>query len=324
MCFSIRKSLLRLVLMVVPSGLAFSPPVNAQVGHQVVHTSVPRVWDDEAIATAEVPLANPVGSPKHIPSGYYYKIPVRPIYKSYPVYAPDREPAGYMEWLKTREPEVVWDDATHKPQLKTDRDWIQAGETVFDTPIYYTTHRIVALEDTRNPKWYEKTGAPIAKDGTLPYVRYVIRKQGIVDLGDFACGFCHTRVVDDGSVLKGAQGNFPFEKSKAWGFQASPATPDQLLKSEAFLRRLDRGLFAAPWVSPDPLMPMDSLTFEQLVSAHEAIPAGVLARHRANLSCPIQVPDLIGVKDRRYLDHTGLQKQSSIADLMRYAALNQV
>jgi hypothetical protein len=35
------------------------------------------------------------------------------------------------------------------------------------------------------------------------------------------------------------------------------------------------------------------------------------------------VPDLIGVKDRKYLDHTGLQLQRSIADLMRYAALNQ-
>jgi hypothetical protein len=35
------------------------------------------------------------------------------------------------------------------------------------------------------------------------------------------------------------------------------------------------------------------------------------------------VPDLIGVKDRRYLDATGLQPHRSIVDLMRYAALNQ-
>ncbi len=37
----------------------------------------------------------------------------------------------------------------------------------------------------------------------------------------------------------------------------------------------------------------------------------------------MQVPDLIGVKDRRYLDHTGLVRHRSIGDLMRYAALNQ-
>ena len=35
------------------------------------------------------------------------------------------------------------------------------------------------------------------------------------------------------------------------------------------------------------------------------------------------MPDLIGVKDRHYLDRTGLQQQRSIVDLMRYAALNQ-
>jgi hypothetical protein len=35
------------------------------------------------------------------------------------------------------------------------------------------------------------------------------------------------------------------------------------------------------------------------------------------------VPDLIGVKDRRYLDHTGLVRHRSIGDLMRYGAFNQ-
>ena len=46
-----------------------------------VAPAVPKTWDDEAIATLEVPLANPVGSPKHVSPTYYYKIPVRPIYK---------------------------------------------------------------------------------------------------------------------------------------------------------------------------------------------------------------------------------------------------
>jgi hypothetical protein len=49
----------------------------------------------------------------------------------------------------------------------------------------------------------------------------------------------------------------------------------------------------------------------------------VLARHRSSPLNPPHVPDLIGVKDRRYLDATGLQRQNSIVDLMRYAALNQ-
>jgi hypothetical protein len=60
----------------------------------VFNPAVPKTWDDAAIAALEIPLANPIGSPKHVLSSYYYKIPVRQIYKQYPVYAPGREPAG--------------------------------------------------------------------------------------------------------------------------------------------------------------------------------------------------------------------------------------
>lgn len=317
-----RRYLWLSVLLMMLGGIMVFPALRAQVEQWTFHPSVPRVWDDQAIATVELPLANPVGSPKHISSDYYYKIPVRPIYKSFPVYAPGHEPSGYMEWLKQQDPQVVWDDALHWPPLKTKGDWIRAGELVFDAPIYYTTHRIVSLEDVRNPQWYRSTGAPIGKDGILPFVRYVVRKKGEVHLGEFACRFCHTRVMPDGSVLKGAQGNFPFEKSKAWGLRQVSA-PDKRAELDAGLRRLDHSLFAAPWIDPDPLKPMDDMSFDQLVSAHEAIPTGVMGRHRASLFYPIQVPDLIGVKDRRYLDHTGLQKHRSIADLVRYAAFNQ-
>lgn len=37
---------------------------------------------------------------------------------------------------------------------------------------------------------------------------------------------------------------------------------------------------------------------------------------------PAQIPDLIGVEDRLYLDRTGLQQHRSIVDLMRYDAIN--
>jgi hypothetical protein len=97
--------------------------------------TVPRTWDDSIMPTLEVPLANPIGSPKQISADYYYKIPVRPIYKQYPVYAPGREPAGYKDWLKKQDPVLLWDDAGTKPELKTDADWIRAGEMVFSAPI---------------------------------------------------------------------------------------------------------------------------------------------------------------------------------------------
>ena len=68
----------------------------------VFQPEIPRTWANEAVAVLEVPLANPRFSPVHIRETEYYQIPARTIYKSYPVYHPSREPAGYMEWLKQR------------------------------------------------------------------------------------------------------------------------------------------------------------------------------------------------------------------------------
>ena len=68
---------------------------------------IPRIWDDAVMANLELPLAHPPASPKHVSSNYYYRIPVRPIFKSYPVYHPDREPPGYLERLRWRTPEVA-------------------------------------------------------------------------------------------------------------------------------------------------------------------------------------------------------------------------
>src|SRR5450755_2747014 len=72
---------------------------------------IPKTWDDAAMAALQVPLANPIGSPRNVSVDYYYRIPVRPIYKSYPVYAPGHEPPGYMDWLKQQDPAILWDDA---------------------------------------------------------------------------------------------------------------------------------------------------------------------------------------------------------------------
>src|SRR5262249_3913734 len=129
-CMIHRKKELGYMLLFLswcPNGFAQAGAANA--------SSVPATWDDAAISKLEVPLANPVGSPRHVRADYYYKIPVRPIYKSYPVYAPGVEPAGYMDWLKSREPEILWNDSGIKPQLKNDEDWLNAGEIVFDAPI---------------------------------------------------------------------------------------------------------------------------------------------------------------------------------------------
>ncbi len=75
------------------------------------------------MASVELPLASTGVPPEHISSDYYYRMPVRPIYKSYPIYAPGKEPCGYFERLTQLESEIVFDPA----KLETEADWIKAG-----------------------------------------------------------------------------------------------------------------------------------------------------------------------------------------------------
>jgi hypothetical protein len=193
--------------------------------------TIPKTWDDEAMPTLEIPLADAIGSPKHVSADYYYRIPVRPIYKQYPVYAPGREPAGYMDWLKKQEPVLLWNDTDRKPELKTEADWIKAGEIVFSAPPFSDGGGlgVVALADIQSSAWYEKSGMPIARDGVLPFVHYVIRQKGKIELGTFSCAMCHTRVMPSGTVIKGAQGNFPFERSAK--YSPRPLLPAPLLRA---------------------------------------------------------------------------------------------
>src|SRR5258708_39455614 len=92
--------------------------------------SIPKTWSDPDVAALELPLANPKYSPVHISEDAYYRIPARVFYKSYPVYHPDREPAGYMEWLRKQEPAIAFDQA----DLKTKEHWGKAGDAIFNAP----------------------------------------------------------------------------------------------------------------------------------------------------------------------------------------------
>ena len=308
-------------LSAVLATVALTTTAPTQAPHRIGPAAkpvIPRTWDDAIMPSLEIPLSHPVGSPKPVSADYYYKIPVRSIYKQYPVYAPGREPVGYMDWLKTLDPVILWDDANHKPKLKTDADWIKAGENVFCAPVFTEAgdQGFIALADVKSITWYQKGGVPVSKDGVLPFVHYVIREKGKIELGSFSCAMCHTRVMADGTAIKGAQGNFPFERSVEFSPRQPLPTP--------LLHAFNQALYAAPWIHPDPMERETSMSSEQINSeVLKTIPPGVISRHRASHLDPVQVPDLIGVKDRRYLDRTGLQPQHSLVDMMRYDALNQ-
>ena len=268
---------------------------------------IPTTWDAAALATLEVSHPDPRYSPVAVPVEYYYRVPVRPVYKTYPVYAPGREPEHYLEWLRKQEPHVTFEPAG----LRSENDWIRAGELVFDAPFGFDF--VFSVSDVRNPAWFEHVKPPITKTGVMPFAAYVIREKGKIELGTFACAMCHTRVLPDGTIVKGAQGNFPIDRANAFGFRHTP---------QEVVRNIYRTLSGAPWLKPDPADQADTLSSEEIATQFDAAPAGVLVRHRSSLNYPVAIPDLIGLKNRRYLDRTGLVQHRTVGDLMRYAALN--
>jgi hypothetical protein len=263
--------------------------------------------------TLELPRAARI--PVHqISSDFYYQIPERPPFKTYPIYAPGREPKGYWKWLQQQEPKPAFDRKT----LRTKQDWIHAGELIFEAAKDYTDVDD-PFSDVRNPKWYKYTGIKLDKNGALPYYRYVIREKGKVEVTFDSCAACHTRVLPNGNVVKGAQGDVPF--GRMWAYRLAN---DKAVDQQSSNKGLSNFFFGAPWIQPDPLAPLSQGTMADFEAHVSTIPPGVLPRQGTSALFPPQTPDLIGVRDRLYLDHTGLQQHRSIEDMMRYDAINNL
>jgi hypothetical protein len=276
---------------------------------------IPKTWDKAAIESLQLPLAMREFSPSHISAEDYYRIPERIIYRSYPVYAPGREPAGYEGWLTNVEPVVAFDAG----RLTSPEDWIAAGETVFNAPSSFGPVFFTA-QDVRDPEFIRSTAMPVAADGSIPFARWVVRRKGVVELGSMGCATCHTRVLPDGTIVPGAQGNNPNDRQGALLLRRSAASDAAaaLQRVRAFASQ-----FEAPWLREDLNRLPRSLKLDQIIAAGEAIPPGVTARANTSMILPPQIPDLIGVRERRFLDHTGIVRQRDIGDLMRYTSLAQ-
>ena len=90
-------------------------------------------------------MPRPKYSLRFVSADYYYRIPVRPVYRTYPVYPIDKEPPGYLDKLRQKLPVMEFDTA----KLKTREDWIRAGKLVFDSPI--TFEAPIRTDDVRDP-----------------------------------------------------------------------------------------------------------------------------------------------------------------------------
>lgn len=294
--------------------LSFTARLVAQTP-EPFRPEVPKTWDDDALAAAQMPLAQARYSPKAVPSDWYYRVPARTIYKTYPIYHPDHEPAGYMDWLRRQEPEIAFDPA----KLQTKEDWIRAGEAVFE---YANPQPFESFfgQAVRNRDWYEKGGVPLAKGNVYAFAHWVIRKKGQVEVITGGCGSCHTRVMPDGSVIKGSPGNGVSGRMNAASLAIAATTPPQPADVQA---RFRARIFGAPWLGTrDPSVLVSQLTEEERTARDLSEPPGVFVRHGTSPFAPTKIPDLIGIADRRYLDHTGLLLHRSIGDLMRYGSMN--
>jgi Di-haem oxidoreductase, putative peroxidase len=275
---------------------------------QTYHPDIPKAWDDNEVARLEVPLAQRDRSPRYLTAAEYYALKVRTVYRSYPVYAPGRAPAGYLESLKQKEPEIIVFDAS---KLRTKEDWIRAGEAVFDdSPAPFPT----------GPAGFHAPPGitfPATREGIIPVDHYVIRQRGLVEQSSgLSCAACHTRVLPDGTALKGGQIDFAVYPSFAAPLRQADSNP----RGAEGVREFDWLATGAPWVTPR--AEFAKVTNDELARRYEAMPAGVLERQGTGSTHPVKVPSLIGIENVRYLDSTGLVRHRSIGDLMRYDILN--
>jgi hypothetical protein len=273
----------------------------------------PRFWNDKELADWAMPIAGLNVRPGHFSERDYYAAPDGEWVRSYPVYFPGREPAGYWEMLRAKKPEPLMVSGA-----RTVPEWIAAGKQAFeelDVPAFRSTDpALIAV--ARSADEYAKRGRHPQKDGRVLGVRWVPTSKGMA-LSISDCAGCHTRVMPDGSLLNGAQFNDPGD-----------GLAGELIGRglSVFLRGDSPGLggwrqFGVPWVADDihdAMKTMSSVDVEALVSI--GVP-GTFARFNGSPYYTTKVPDLIGLKDQKYIDHTGTHRLRGSADVMRYAAL---
>ena len=87
----------------------------------------PRFWNDRELAEWATPIAALDVRPSHFSEREYYAAPEAEWVRTYPVYFPGREPAGYWEMLRARKPEPLI-----APGARTEAEWIDSGRRVFE------------------------------------------------------------------------------------------------------------------------------------------------------------------------------------------------
>jgi hypothetical protein len=290
---------------------------------------IPRTWDDAALADWATPVAGLNVRPTHISAREYYSLTTENL-RTYPVYFPGREPNGYWDMLQHVGPKPLIEPDT----LTTETDWIEAGHRVFDEAddLHLRTFDPKFIAAARNREALEQTLARPLPDGTLFGARWVPTARGVA-LTFSNCSFCHVLYLPDGRRVAGA----PFKTTAPRPPDRFPAMP--LISQVQTSKRVVTGAtpffmgpepvgmwlyraYGVPWNPDDVHERLKAFTqdeYDELDTASRS--SGGIARWNGSLYFPAKVPDLIGIKDRKYIDHTATHLHRGVGDLMRYAAL---
>jgi hypothetical protein len=280
---------------------------------------IPRIWDDGALQAWATPIAALNTGPAHYSTAEYYASPVENL-RTYPVYPPDREPAGYWEWLQKQKPEPLVDaDA-----IRSNADWIEAGERAFreiDVVLARTADPSL-IARARDPRTFD--GVLTLADGSVPDPRWVMTNQGLMlTLSD--CSNCHTSIRPDRSVITAGP-------ALPWTDSAVSQRPHGLGPGEFLTLQFSRAfpndslgvafwrMVSAPWTPDERVEKLRDITNLAQMGAY--FPNGKGGTLRANGS-PFhnaRVPDLHNLSSYKYLDATGTHRLRNPEDVARYIA----
>lgn len=283
--------------------------------------AAPKIWDDRELAGWALPVTGVNAMPHFYSAAEYDAAPLEE-YRTYPVYHPDREPPGYMEWLRQQEPKPLVDPA----EIKSDEDWVRIGRRVFeefDTGQFRTDDpaAINALRDRENLR---KSAVTMTADGIFPIYRWVVEARGKVRLTAVECAGCHQRLMPDGTLLNGPPTNLRAERTSFTIMLGQldvrdDTTGKPLPQSEqAYIQ------FGVPWLKDDRHAAFRGMKDEELNPILRSNVSGTFARFNGSPYWTTKIPDLIGVNARRHLDATATHRNRGPEDIGRYGALVSV
>jgi hypothetical protein len=278
-----------------------------------VKMPAPRIWNDRDLAEWATPLATLKVPPGHLSENEYYAVPVGDWVRSYPVYFPGREPEGYWQMLQSKKPEPLI-----AAGARTEAEWIEAGRRAFhemDVPGFRTTDAKF-INRVRSGEEFTKSGRRALKDGTITGWRWVPTSSGLA-LSISECSGCHARIMSDGGLLDGAQGDDPTEDIFLDMLQ--PAN-EMFLPGDSQAMATWRQ-YGVPWIPSDIHGRIKTMAWPDIVALLKSNPPGTIARTNGSPWHPTPIIDLIGIKDRKYLDYNATHRLRGPEDVARYAVL---